>query len=63
MNELQQALTKVALDRLRPVGKELEEAGWRPQLVIFPPEELTRIPGYKVALVVPLDSVTEVEPA
>lgn len=55
MNEREQVLLNEALDRLRPWGLELMATGWRPELVVLAPEEIERIPGFKVALVVPLD--------
>lgn len=38
------------------------QKGWRPELVVFTGDEVPRIPGYKVALVVPIDSVPVQEP-
>ena len=44
-------------DRLRPLAQELVAEGWRPELVVLAPAELERIPGFKMALVVPLESL------
>lgn len=49
-------LLDAALDRLRALGALLIEQGWQPELIVFTPAEIERIPGYKVALVVPIDS-------
>jgi hypothetical protein len=59
MKEREQILVRAATDRLRPLAQELVDAGWKPELVVFAPHELERIAGYKVALVVPLDSIPE----
>ncbi len=61
MNEREQLLVRAATDRLRPVCEELIAAGWQPELIVFAPSEIERLPGYKVALVVPVDSVPEAE--
>jgi len=64
MNAREQALIFVLTDRLRGLGEELIVEGWRPELVVLDPTEIARIPGYKVALVVPTESAPEslVEP-
>lgn len=51
-------LLRVATDLLRERGQSLIDEGWRPELVVFAPDDpcLARIPGYKVALVVPIDN-------
>lgn len=49
----------VALSRLRPLAAELIADGWQPELIAFAPSEITRISGYKVALIIPLDHVSE----
>jgi hypothetical protein len=59
MMEPEEILVRTAIDRLRPLAQELVDAGWRPELVVLAPTELGRIAGYKVALVVPLDSIPE----
>lgn len=51
----EQLLIEMLLDRLRPAAEMLLGDGWAPQLVVFAPSELERIPGYKVGLVVPID--------
>ena len=61
MNEREQILLRAAADALRSFGGELRQAGWTPELVVLAPPELERIPGYKVALVVPLDRVQDGE--
>lgn len=59
MNERDHALLAVALERLQPLREDLVASGWQPEIIVFTNDEITRIPGYKVALVVPLDSVSE----
>lgn len=54
MNLVESILLHAATDYLRPLGEQLRDAGWRPEVVVFAPQELPRIPGYKVALVCPL---------
>lgn len=54
MNEREQVLLRAATERLRPAYDSLVEQGWRPEMIVFAPEEIERIPGFKVALVVPL---------
>jgi hypothetical protein len=56
MNERQQLLLRAATDRLAVMGQTLIEEGWRPEIIVFAPPEIERISGYKVALVVPIDS-------
>jgi len=55
VNAREQELVRMITERLRLTGEELIRAGWRPELIVFAPGEIERIPGYKVALVVPLD--------
>jgi hypothetical protein len=43
------------LTRLRLLTKLLIEEGFRPELIVFAPDEIERIPGFKVALVIPTD--------
>lgn len=57
MNIREQALLELVTETLRPYGNELIGKGWNPQMVVLAPTELERIPGYKVALVVPLERV------
>lgn len=57
MNEREQALIQIVTDELAGCAGRLMQKGWQPQLVVFAPDELPRIAGYKVALVVPLGSV------
>ena len=57
MNQRQRALLSLVSKRLRGVGLELFADGWDPQLIVFSPREIERIPGYKVGLIVPLDGV------
>jgi hypothetical protein len=59
VKEQEQALVRVALERLRPLGLELIDAGWRPEVIAMAPSEIERIPGYKVALVVPIESIPD----
>jgi hypothetical protein len=59
MNEVETILLRRATDHLFPLAQKLREAGWRTEVIVFAPEEIERIPGYKVALVVPLASPEE----
>jgi hypothetical protein len=59
MNERDIALVRHAIKHLQPLGSELAENGWRPEIILLAPEEIQRIPGYKVALVIPLDTPLE----
>lgn len=59
MTEREKVLLDMALDKLRIVGDDLVCQGWKPLLTVYGPDgldgQLANIPGYKVALVVPLD--------
>jgi hypothetical protein len=59
MTEREQLIVRAVVDRLRQLGAPLLAEGWRPELVVFDPSELQRLPGYKVALVVSINSVPE----
>jgi hypothetical protein len=59
MNERERLLMEVVNERLRPLWNELVAEGWRPEVVVFAPGELPRIPGYKVCFVVPLDTIPD----
>lgn len=59
MNAREQALMFAVTDRLRPLAQELVVEGWRPELVVLTGDEIERIPGFKIALVVPLDPAPE----
>jgi hypothetical protein len=60
MSEHEQREIELALDKLRPYGKRLIEAGWRAELLVFGPTEFGRLGGgYKAALVLPLPSLNE----
>lgn len=54
MNEREQLLLRAVADRLARLAEPLIAEGWHPELIVFTAEEIERIPGYKVALVVPL---------
>ena len=58
MNAREQALFRLATDTLGECAEALVGQGWQPEVVVFSPDEpcLSRLPGYKVALVVSLDS-------
>jgi hypothetical protein len=60
VTEREQALLRLAADRLRPFWHELSAAGWKSEVIVFAPEEIKRLPGYKIALVVSLDSIPTV---
>jgi len=55
MNAREQVFIALATDELRLCGKHLLGQGWHTEIVVFGPEELERIPGYKVALVLSID--------
>jgi hypothetical protein len=63
VTEREELLVHAVTDRLRALAASLIEAGWRPEVIVFAPSEIERIPGYKVALVVPVESTTDVERA
>jgi hypothetical protein len=54
VNEREQLLIQAVTDRLTRLADPLIEEGWHPELIVFTADEIERIPGYKVALVVPL---------
>lgn len=56
MNEREQALIDVVSEDLARYGRRLSARGWQPELVVFTGDEVPRLPAYKVALVVPIDS-------
>lgn len=59
MKTRERVLMDTVMARLSEFGVSLIDDGWKPELVVFAPQEIERIPGYKVALVIPLDSVKE----
>lgn len=52
MNEREQIFVRTITERLRDPGIRLASKGWSAEIVVLAPEEIPRIPGYKVALVV-----------
>lgn len=56
MTEVEQILVEAAARRLAPIAHALSEDGWHPEIVVFAPSEIERIPGYKVAVVLPISS-------
>jgi len=55
VNERERLLLRIATDRLKPYGEKLRDDGWNPELIVFSPSEIERVPGYKVAIVVPIE--------
>lgn len=54
MNEREQILVRAVTNRLSQLGRPLIEEGWQVELIVFAPTEIERLPGFKVALVVPI---------
>ena len=63
MNANEQVLVDEALETLTQIARDLTGDGYRPQVIVFSPEEIDRIPGYKVALVLPIESDFELPAA
>jgi hypothetical protein len=57
VTERERLLVRAVSDRLRGIGGALLAEGWHAEIVVLDPSEIERLPGYKVALVVPIDAV------
>jgi hypothetical protein len=62
VNERELLLVRAVIYRLRQLAEPLLEEGWKPELVVLAANEIERIPGFKVALVVPVDLATSSSP-
>lgn len=56
MNRLEQALLSHAFEAIFPLAGKLREDGWQLEVLVLAPDEIPRIEGYKVALVVSVKS-------
>jgi hypothetical protein len=57
VNEREQMLVRAAIDRLRLAALPMRTSGWKAEIIVLNPSEIPRLPGYKVALVVAVDSI------
>jgi hypothetical protein len=57
VNEREQLLMTAVTDRLRPLWNELVAEGWHLEVIVMAPEEIPRLPGFKIALIIPLDMI------
>ena len=55
MTEREEVLVKAALNSLKPIFQAVMERGWQAEVVVFGPEEMPRLPGYKVGIIIPVE--------